>query len=135
MLNQSKMKSIKHWFFLLIIFISQLGFSQTQKIKINITDKSTQEMLYGANVQWLDTIAGATSDESGIAHIELTGSLPKLLVLEVLQKCSNKAIPFAENNTNTARNNADMFNFVFTREFNYKGNTICSILFCIIVYT
>jgi len=86
------MKSIKHWFFLLIIFISQLGFSQTQKIKINITDKSTQEMLYGANVQWLDTIAGATSDESGIAYIELTGSLPKLLVISYIGYISDTVL-------------------------------------------
>lgn len=75
------MKHVKNWLLLYLICIYQFGFSQQQQIEITITDKSTGDLLYGANVQWMDTLIGATSDENGIAQLEISGVLPKQLVV------------------------------------------------------
>lgn len=75
------MKHVKNWLLLYLICIYQFGFSQQQQIEITITDKSTGDLLYGANVQWMDTLIGATSDEKGIAQLEISGVLPKQLVV------------------------------------------------------
>ncbi len=75
------MKHVKNWLLLYLICIYQFGFSQQQQIEITITDKSNGDLLYGANVQWMDTLIGATSDENGIAQLEISGVLPKQLVV------------------------------------------------------
>ncbi len=73
---------VKKWLFLYLICIYQFGFSQQQQqIEITITDKTTGDLLYGANVQWIDTLIGATSDENGVAQLEIIGALPKQLVV------------------------------------------------------
>jgi outer membrane receptor for ferrienterochelin and colicins len=76
------MKKQNRWLLLLLLFISLHTLSQTpQKIKITITDKKTKEFLLGANVQWLNTVVGATSDEHGIAVLDVMDSLPKAIVV------------------------------------------------------
>src|SRR5436305_1356770 len=67
-------------FFCTLLF--QFAFSQEQnKIQIKISDKSTKELLMGANVQWLNSADGATSDEHGIAYVNAPDSFPGTLVI------------------------------------------------------
>lgn len=73
------MKKQNIWFLLLMLF-SQYAFSQ-QKIKITVTDKKTSEFLFGANIQWLHSTIGATSNEFGMAEVDVIDSLPQSLVV------------------------------------------------------
>ncbi|MBK9329454.1 MAG: carboxypeptidase-like regulatory domain-containing protein [Sphingobacteriales bacterium] len=67
--------SLNVWFF-------HPAFSQNAKsIQIKITDKKTNELLMGANVQWVNTNIGATTNEYGIAILEQPDSLPHLLLI------------------------------------------------------
>ena len=60
----------------------QIAFSQeSKKIQIKITDKHTKELLMGANVQWVNSTDGATTDEYGIALLNVPDSLPRSLVI------------------------------------------------------
>ncbi len=64
------MKESRNWLFILMVFISQYAFCQnTQTIKITITNKKDKEFLFGANVQWLHSAIGATTNEFGIAEL------------------------------------------------------------------
>lgn len=74
------MRKLDFWFLLLTFFISQYVFSQ-QKLKITITDKKTKEFLYGANVQWINSVIGATSDEFGVAQLDAIEVLPNSIVI------------------------------------------------------
>lgn len=74
------MKKLNHVFLLLTFLISQSGFSQ-QKIKITVADKKTKEFLYGANIQWMHSAIGATTDEYGIANIDISDSLPNSVII------------------------------------------------------
>jgi outer membrane cobalamin receptor len=53
-------------------------------IQLKITDKHTKELLFGANIQWLQSLIGATTNEYGIANLELTDSLPKAVVISYI---------------------------------------------------
>ncbi len=53
-------------------------------IQLKITDKYTKELLFGANIQWLQSSIGATTNEYGIAILELTDSLPKAVVISYI---------------------------------------------------
>lgn len=61
----------------IIIFCS---FGQ-QKIQVKISDKKSKENLFGANVQWLHSDKGATSNEFGIAELTDIDSLPNSIVI------------------------------------------------------
>ena len=74
------MKKQNLWFLILTLFLSQYTFSQ-QKIKVIVTDKKTKEFLLGANVQWLYSIIGATTNEYGIADVDVIDSLPNSIVI------------------------------------------------------
>lgn len=80
------MKIINNWVFAFVFVAFQYtGFAQEkQKIKIKVSDKTTGEMLYGANVQWLDTTIGATTDEYGIAELNVAGALPKKIIVSYI---------------------------------------------------
>lgn len=78
------MISIQKWLLLLIVLSCQYVFSQQQKIELTITDKKTKEFLFGANVQWLDTLIGATSDEYGIAQLDLIDKLPGYVIVSYI---------------------------------------------------
>ena len=56
------MKKLNFGFLILVFSLSQFAFSQ-QKIKITVTDNKTKEFLYGANIQWLHSAIGATTNE------------------------------------------------------------------------
>jgi len=76
------MKKYIQWCLLLTLFISvnnAIYGHGTHTIKITITDKKTHDLLYGANVQWLNSSIGATSDEMGIAELDLVDILPALV--------------------------------------------------------
>lgn len=65
---------------LLFLLMYHIADSQTiNHIKITVSDKKTKELLYGANVQWLNTGIGGTSNEFGVASLDLPDSLPALL--------------------------------------------------------
>lgn len=74
------MKKQNFWFLLLALFLSQYIFSQ-QKIKVTVTDKKTKEFLFGANVQWIHSIIGATTNEYGIADLDVIDSLPNSIAV------------------------------------------------------
>ncbi|HNC72968.1 MAG TPA: carboxypeptidase-like regulatory domain-containing protein, partial [Chitinophagales bacterium] len=80
------MKIINNWVFAFVFVAFQYtGFAQEkQKIKIKVSDRTTGEMLYGANVQWLDTTIGATTDEYGIAELNVAGALPKKIIVSYI---------------------------------------------------
>jgi outer membrane receptor for ferrienterochelin and colicins len=79
------MKKQNRWLLLLLLFISQYTFSQNQqKIKITITDKKTKEFLLGANVQWQNSIIGATTNEFGIADLVAVDSLPNSIIISYI---------------------------------------------------
>ena len=74
------MKKLNFGFLILVFSLSQFAFSQ-QKIKITVTDNKTKEFLYGANIQWLHSAIGATTNEYGIAYIDKPDSLPDYIVI------------------------------------------------------
>lgn len=74
------MKKLNFGFLILVFSLSQFAFSQ-QKIKITVTDNKTKEFLYGANIQWLHSAIGATTNEYGIADIDKPDSLPNYIVI------------------------------------------------------
>ncbi len=79
------MKKQNRWFLLLMLFLSQYAFSQhQQKIKITVSDKKTKEFLFGANVQWQNTIIGATTNEFGIAYLDAIDSLPNSIIISYI---------------------------------------------------
>lgn len=79
------MKKQNRWLLLLMLFISQYTFSENQqKITITITDKKTKEFLFGANVQWLNTIIGAITNEFGIADLDAIDSLPNAIIISYI---------------------------------------------------
>lgn len=76
------MKHLKSLLILCVLFsTTQLYSQQKQTIKITIYDKKTDEALYGVNVQWLDTLIGTTSDEVGIANLEVVSNLPAKAII------------------------------------------------------
>ena len=76
------MKHLKSILFVCVCVITTQMFSQQkQTIKFTISDKKTKETLYGVNVQWLDTLIGATSDEYGIAILDVAPTLPARVVV------------------------------------------------------
>lgn len=74
------MKKLNFGFLLLTFTLCQYAFSQ-QKIKVTITDKKTNEFLYGANIQWQHTASGATTNEFGIADLDMPNRLPDYIVI------------------------------------------------------
>ncbi|MCC6582578.1 MAG: TonB-dependent receptor [Chitinophagales bacterium] len=74
------MKKLNFGFLLLTFTLCQYAFSQ-QKIKVRITDKKTNEFLYGANIQWQHTASGATTNEFGIADLDMPNRLPDYIVI------------------------------------------------------
>jgi hypothetical protein len=76
------MKQTLSWLLLTCILTSAqyLHGQEKNKIQVKISDQKTHELLMGANVQWLNTIIGATTDVHGTAILE-TDSLPQSLVI------------------------------------------------------
>ncbi|MFN8237225.1 MAG: TonB-dependent receptor [Chitinophagales bacterium] len=78
---------------LLSVWFFQPAFSQnTKSIQLKITDKKTNELLMGANAQWLNTNIGATTNEYGIALLEQPDSLPHLLLISYVGYVSDTLI-------------------------------------------
>lgn len=76
------MKQLLLVLLLLNVWFFQHAFSQNAKsIQIKITDKKTNELLMGANIQWVNTNIGATTNEYGVAILEQPDSLPHLLLI------------------------------------------------------
>lgn len=75
------MKKKSPWLlFAFILFLQFNVYSHTpETIKITIIDKSTKELLYGANLQWINTTNGSTTNEFGVAEIQLPHDLPAFL--------------------------------------------------------
>lgn len=70
---------------LLMCSFHQKILSQSNKtIQLKISDKLTNELLFGANIQWLQSAIGTTTNEYGIAIMELTDSLPKAVVISYI---------------------------------------------------
>lgn len=59
---------MKQIILLITTFIFSTAFSQ-QNIQVKVSDKKTKENLFGANVQWLNSTIGSTTNEFGIAEI------------------------------------------------------------------
>ena len=79
------MKQTYIWLLFLMVFLHQLTFSQNlQKIKIIITDKKTKDLLFGANIQWLNSTIGATTNEYGIAILDAIDSLPNSVIISYI---------------------------------------------------
>lgn len=76
------MKITDTWLLTLALLISVMAYSQEKRqIHLKISDKKSKEWLMGANVQWLHTDIGATTDEHGMAMLNAPDSLPALLVV------------------------------------------------------
>ena len=79
------MKQTYRWLLFLMVFLHQITFSQNlQKIKIIITDKKTKDLLFGANIQWLNSTIGATTNEYGIAILDAIDSLPNSVIISYI---------------------------------------------------
>ncbi len=74
---------MKQMILIITSFIFLDAFSQ-QNIEIKVSDKKTKENLFGANVQWLNSTIGATSNEFGVANLEAIDSLPKYIVISYI---------------------------------------------------
>jgi outer membrane receptor protein involved in Fe transport len=72
---------MKQLFLALAMLFSVQAFSQSNQIQIKISDRKTHELLMGANVQWLNSTTGATTNEHGIAIVPLPDTLPLRLVV------------------------------------------------------
>lgn len=62
-------------------FVNTIFSENLQKIKIKVSDNSSQELLMGATVYWLNTESGTSTDERGIAYINAPENLPARLVI------------------------------------------------------
>ena len=73
------------WLLLLTVIFYTNIFSQNQQtIQIKITDKKTKELLFGANIQWLNVTIGATTNEYGLAALEIIDSLPNKIIVSYI---------------------------------------------------
>jgi outer membrane receptor for ferrienterochelin and colicins len=52
-----------------------------QKLNIKVSDKRSQELLMGANIFWLHSDAGATTNEFGMAVLEKPEKLPAYMIV------------------------------------------------------
>ncbi len=87
------MKQLLLVLLLLNVWFFHPAFSQNAKsIQIKITDKKTNELLMGANIQWVNTNIGSTTNEYGIALLEQPDSLPYSLLVSYVGYVSDTLI-------------------------------------------
>lgn len=70
--------------FMLLALNHFSAYSQNKKIEIEVSDKQSNDLLFGANVQWLDTLVGATTNEFGVAQLDIVQPLPRKLVISFI---------------------------------------------------
>lgn len=77
------MEWMQRFFYLFIIFVFASSSAFSQKLKGTVVDDSGAPVLY-ANVVWLGTSQGTTTDEEGTFAIEKPKELPALLVVSCI---------------------------------------------------
>ncbi|MFN8282228.1 MAG: TonB-dependent receptor [Chitinophagales bacterium] len=72
-------------FLLLVLIYYQFGYSQSQNnIQIKVSDKKSKELLFGANVQYLRSTIGATTNEFGIVVLEQSDTHSDSIVISYI---------------------------------------------------